>query len=291
MKKNLVYLFALAIAFTSCKKEDSTIAPSSENTNAQKAVVSPINFTKKVLVEEFVGCSYGNVPNSNYALNTIWMGNTNRVIIASMHINDVMQTSQSVPLVNSFGNSSSITLPCALINRTGNTGTRLLNYMQYNAKVQQALAQVTPCGLAITSKLSGNMAEIEVKTKFSSAVTGAFTVSAYLVHQVVNSSAANYGQANNFNSTSGHPFYGKGNPVIPYTHQHVVFRTLESLNSGRVQNSALVAGGIDVQRFNCDIPQYQMSNDCYVIAYITNNATREVINVQKVKLGMNQNWD
>ena len=170
----------------------------------------------------------------------------------------------------------------------------LLNHfrerLRVERKIQQGLAQTTPCGLAIATKLSNSMAVIDVSTKFGSTVNGSFTVSAYLVNDMITSSVANYGQANNFNGVTGHPYYGMGNPILPYTHRNVVCKTLNNMNGGKVNMSAQVIGGVDVQKFSCDI-QSQMSGDCYVIAYITNNATREVINVQKVKLGLSKNWD
>ena len=290
MKKNLFLFFALAIAFASCKKDDAVIT-SSNNDNAQRSIINPLRFTKKVLVEEFTGCSYGDVPYSNYMLNTLAANNSNRVYVAALHINDVMQTNQSIILANSFGNGSQINFPCAMIDRAGNTGTRLLNWQQYNGHIQQSLAQTAVCGLAISSRVSNSYATVEVSTKFGAITNGDYNVSVYLIHESINSSLSNYGQANNFNSMSGSPFFGKGNPILPYNHQHVVFRILNSQNGGKVNSLAQIAGGIDMQKFSFDITPNNMGNDCYVIAFITNAATREVVNVQQVKLGLNKTWD
>lgn len=290
MKKNLFFLFAIAIAFASCKKDDAVVTPS-KNENAQRGIALSLHFTKKVLVEEFVGCSYANVPYSNYLLNSISAANSNRVYVASMHVNDVMQIGQNLPLASSFCNGSSITIPCAMINRTGNTGSRLMNWQQYDGTIQQSLTQSAPCGLAISTRVRNNNAEIDVSTKFTSAITGTYSVSAYLTHESINSSATNYGQVNAFNNTANNPFFGSGNPILPYNHQNVVFKMLSAANGGKVNTAAQVSGGIDIQRFSCDITPAQMGNDCYVIAFITNMSTREVVNTQKVKLGMNKNWD
>jgi len=294
MKKNLFLLFAFAIALTSCKKDESVGTPSNPTSESTQKTSNPVlHFTQKVLVEEFVGCSYGDVPNSNYALNnyTMNMGISNTVYVASLHINDIMKINQTVPLLNSFGNGSPISIPCALVNRGAFTGSRLSSWLQYGGRIQQSLTQSASCGLAIASSIRNGHATIDVSTKFGTTLNGQYTVSAYLVREIVTMPGAGYAQANNFNSTPGNPYYGKGNPVQSYTHQHVVIKALDATNGGRVNTMVQIAGGIDTQSFSCDISPSQMGNDCYVIAYITNNATRSVVNTQKVKLGMSKTWD
>lgn len=290
MKKNLLLLFVLAIAFASCKKEDATLTPANSE-NTQRSISSGLRFTKKVLIEEFVGCSYANTPCSNYLLNSIASANSNRIYVASLHLNDVMEIGQNLPLANSFSNGNTITVPSAMINRTGNTGSRLMNWQQYNGTIQQSLAQSASCGLAISTRVGNNSTDIEVMTKFNSTLSGAYTVSAYLVHESINSNASNYGQANAFNNTTNSPFFGAGNPILPYNHQNVVFKMLTATNGGKINATAQVSGGVDTQRFSCDITATQMAKDCYVIAFITNMTTREIVNTQKVKLGMNKSWD
>ncbi len=290
MKKNLLLLFVLAIAFASCKKEDAIVTPV-DTENAQRSVSPAFHFTKKVLVEEFVGCNYANTPCSNYLLNSISAANSNRVYVASMHLNDVMEIGQNLPLANSFSNGNTITVPSAMINRTGNTGSRLINWQQYNGTIQQSLAQSTPCGLAISTRFGKNHIDIDVMTKFNCTISGAYSISAYLVHESINSNATNYGQANAFNSTPNNPFFGAGNPILPYNHQNVVFKMLTATNGGKVNTAAQVIGGIDLQKFGCDITATQVAKDSYVIAFITDMATHEVINTQKVKLGLNKSWD
>ncbi len=290
MKKNLFLLFALAIAFASCTKEESNVAPAN-NESAQKAIVPILQFTKKVLVEEFVGCSYGNAPYSSYTLNSITTNSSNRVCVASMHVNDIMQLGSNMPLISSFTNSSTLSIPCALVDRTGSSGSRVLSWSQYNSRIQQMLNQTAPCGLALNTRMNGNIVNVDVSTKFNASFAPTCNVSVYMVHETVNSALNYYGQSNAFNSVPGNPFSGKGNPILPYNHQNVLFKVMSNANAGKVNTSTQVMGGIDMQKFTCEISPTQVGSDCYIIAFITNSVTREVLNVQKVKLGMSQTWD
>ena len=289
MKKNLIFLFVLAIAISSCQKDEST-APSN-NVSTQKVISSSIRFTKKVLVEEFSGCSYGNVPNSNLMLMNIANSYVDRVYIASMHTGDAMQTQQASTLTNYYSNGSPVNIPCAMINRGASTGQRLFNYQQYQANVQQTLSQSSNCGLAINSRLVNGYVNVTVQTKFATALTGNYKVTAYLVNETVSATGSGYAQVNNFNNLVNNHFYNMGNPIQSYTHQNVVRKVLSPSFGSMVNSAALVTGGIDTKQFTCDITTGINTSNMCVIAFVTNSVTGEVLNVQRAAVGTTKMWD
>ncbi len=292
MKKNLFLLFALAIAITSCKKDNDVSVASSNNESAQKAISPQMQFTKKVLVEEFTGCTYGNAPYSDFLLNHEITSNSNRIYRASMHMSDMMQTNQSMIMYNKFCNGNAANNTCALVNRTGTTGSRMINTSQYHRYINSALQSTARCGIALSSAMSGSLITVETRTQFSGPVNCSFSTTVYLVHENITSSVINYAQANLYNNSPNNPLYGRGNPITPYTHQDVVFKVMSPANGSHVNASEeMTTGPIFTQTFNCDVSPNMIGNDCYVIAFVTNAATGEVMNVQKVKLGSDKSWD
>ena len=298
MKKNILVLSCLAAFAISCQKDEYSVnsnnsGVTSENLAPVENTAAHAGYTKRVLVEEFVGTSYGDVPEVTRILNHIVAGNPTRVFVASHHNNDILESPQTDLLVSALTNSGSAAYPSSLIDRNSVNGFRFVGASNYQTTIAQQLNQTTSCGIAISSILNNKTASIDIFEGFSSSITGDCFINVYFVEDnIALSSPANY-QANNFNNNIKSPFYHKGNPMSEYVHQHVVRSCITPSMGMKIKKGALISGGNDQQTFTYQLPENVNKNNCYIIAFVTqyiNGMPGQVLNVQMAKLGTSGTW-
>ncbi len=289
-----MYAAASGFLFTACQKEESTAPELPSGSKAATTVnVSPVpaTFIKKVLVEELTSATNGDAPQSAYDLAGVTRTNPDRIIPVSMHINDIMANVQSNRLLSTFAFSLT-NVPCALISRFSYAGNSCIPSSLYNNAVSANLQKPVECGIAINSSISGRIAQVDVHTGFANTLNSTYKVHAYLVEDKISNANPAFYQANSYNNTPGSPFYNLGNPIRNYTYQNVVRKVISSPGGDNVNPMAQVAGGSDVVTYKLDIPQkYNSNSKWYLVAFITDNTSNEVLNVQSAELGTLKDWN
>ncbi|MBL7924203.1 MAG: Omp28-related outer membrane protein [Bacteroidia bacterium] len=294
MKKLFLYAVATGFLFTACQKEDTADPSGSSGMKAASAPnVSPVpaTFVKKVMVEEFTSATNGFVPESSRDLYSSVKANPGRVYLAGLHLNDIMAHNQTNRLMSAFtpGNAS---IPCATVDRANFAGNTYLSSNQYSNAISASLLKPVTCGVAINSAITGNSAVIDIHAGFAATMPGSYKISAYLIEDRVVSGNPLFYQANAFNNMSGSPFYNAGNPITGFVHNNVVRRVLSSSMGDPINITAQVAGGSAVFNYKIDMPQKHNPNSTWkVIAFITNDVTNEIVNVQMGDLGSLQDWN
>ncbi len=294
MKKLLICAAVSGLLFTSCQKEDAQSPDSPNGSKAPTTVnVSPVpgTFVKKVLLEEFTSATNGNAPQSAMQASAVTRIDPDRVITVSMHMNDIMSTLQVNRLMSSFSSNPGLT-PSALVNRNNYGGNYCIPSTMYVNAVNGNLAKTTQCGIAINSTINGRMAQVDVHAGFANTYNGSCKLSSYLVEdKVVNANPAFY-QANAYNTTVGSPFYNQGNPIRNYTHTNVVRKVISNAAGDAINATSMVAGGKDVMTYQIDLPlKYNASSKYYIVSFITDDASNEVLNVQVALLGTLKDWN
>ena len=298
MKKNILILTCFAALAISCQKEDDSLNSTTsnrvnENANLDENTAARAGYTKRVLVEEFVGTNYGDVPEVSRILHNIVATNPTRIIVASHHNSDVLESPQTDLLVNALTTYGTTAYPSSLINRNTVNGFRFVGSSNYQTAISQELNQTANCGIAISSTVSKNTVTIDVYEGFNATVQGTCNISVYLVEDnIALSSPINY-QANNFNNNAKSPFYHKGNPMNEYMHQHVVRACVSPSMGTQIKQAALVSGGSDHQTYTYLLPENINTNNCYIVAFISksnNGIADQVLNAQIAKLGTTGTW-
>ncbi len=298
MKKNILVLSCLAAFAISCQKDEYSVnsnnsGVTSENLAPVENTAAHAGYTKRVLVEEFVGTSYGDVPEVTRILNHIVASNPARIIVASHHNNDILESPQTDLLVNALTSNGNTAYPSSLVDRSTMNGFRFIGGSNYQSAISQQLNQSTSCGVSISSTINSKTATIDVYEGFTAKINATCFINVYVVEDnIALSNPSNY-QANNFNNNNKSPFYHKGNPMSEYVHQHVVRTCITPSMGMQIKQGALISGGSDHQTFSYQLPENINKNNCSIIAFVSqsvNGMPDQVLNVQMTKLGTSGTW-
>lgn len=292
MKKQLFYI-ALALSIVSCQKDDGQDpAPAGNNTGGLNSI--PETFTQKVLLEAFTGAGQPQCTDGFVKMDNIITANSSKAIPVCIHYSDGMEIAQYTSLSGTYSNGNPMTIPSAMLNRTASLSQVILNRTQWQSNFDVLKVKTAKCGLAIETGINGTTANISVHTGFNQALTGNYTLTVYLLEDNVSGTGVMYDQRNSYNTTTGHPYYGLGDPIAGFQHDNVLRKVLSAPLGDAISTSALVHGGGEIKTYSTSISGYK-SGDLSVVAFITKNGasatTYEIMNVQKVQLGNTKSWD
>lgn len=243
---------------------------------------SEINFTKRVLIEDYTGT---------------WCGFCPRLVVA---IDRVMeQTSYAVPVAihrsssnpndanfDPFNFDSSIVealpgipagYPKGMLNRT----IRWTPLEQNNVPMAIALTQGEnpKLGLALKPSIQNNQLTIEVKGKFAQNFENLRLVVYVLENGLI------YDQVNYTN------FFGAQNPIPNFVHDHVLRACLTHLLGDPIPNSQTTTGSTFSRTFQVAVPSNISDiNKIEFVAFIS-NADHRALNVRKAYLNEDQDFE
>jgi hypothetical protein len=137
---------------------------------------------------------------------------------------------------------------------------------------------------------------VDVTATFRAAVSGDFRLNCYVVEDsVVGPNNSQYNQVNYYNTVSGHPYQGAGNPIIGFVHRHVLRATLGGPwgTAGSIP-ATTTDGGVYTQNYTYTIPASYGTvtanpNKMYVVyaiqEYNASTNGRPVHNAMQQKIG------
>ena len=291
--KNALLILALAISLTSCKKDDTSEPAPAGNAGSGLGTV-PSQFTQKVLLETYTGAGQPQSTDGFVKLSNITTVNSSKAIPVNIHFSDGMEIAQYTTLTNSYSNGNPMTFPSAMVNRTASLGQVILNRTQWQSNFDVAKAKTAKCGLAIESSISGNNATIIVHCGFNQTLAGNYTVTTYLTEDNITGSGSMYDQRNSYNNSSGHPYFGTGDPILSFNHNQVLRKVLSAPLGDPITGSNLATNGKQIFNYTTSITGFK-SSDLYVVSFInkvgSTSTDHEIMNVQRVKVGNTQSWD
>ena len=292
--KHLSLIISLAfMALTSCKKDDSSESYSAIPTNNGTSSV-PAIFTQKVLLETFTGAGQPQCPDGFIKIDNLVSINSTKAIPVYIHYNDAMEIAQYTTLQSTFANGMAPQFPSGMINRTPSLGMVIFNRTQWQSNFDVAKVQPAKCGIAISTSISGTIASVAVHSGFNEALSGSYNLTVYLLENNVSGLGLNFDQRNSYNTVTGHSYFGLGDPIMGFKHNYVLRKVSSSALGDAIESSYIKVGGEDIKNYSIPINGFN-SNELYVVAFISKTGTtitdREIMNVQRVKLGSTQNWD
>lgn len=297
MKKLMLFAAVSGMLFTACQKEEtpskdaSTYEVRSSPTQISNVSPVPATFQKKILIEEFVSVTNGNVPQASDATSRIAGNNPGRVYTVEMHVSGIMNHQHANKMYNGL-TPGTPSVPSCMVSRLRNNGSLFMNPNSISAMVNSTLQQSVGCGLAHQSTISGNSATVNVHCGFSASYIGNYRLNVYLVEDAVMSSNPSFSQANAGNTDPSNAYYNMGNPINGYLHKNVLRRVATSSFGNAINPVVMVPGGKEVQTFRFDLPaRYYSQSNYNVVTFITEATSNEVINVQVGRLGTTKDWN
>lgn len=306
MKKAIYLLYCgsiMLLLFSGCKKKEVSgcMDSTASNYNADATVddgsceynvgIPPASFTKKVLIEEFTGAWCGYCPDGATRISDLEEANTGKIVAVAVHEGDGMETSQYSTLDSEFNNTG---FPSGMVDRVPYNGEVAMNRGYWETVAENQLGNTADCGLAIKSTVSGSTATIEVHAAFNTALTDDIRLTVYVLEDEVTGSGSDYDQRNYYDTDSSSPFYGLGDPIVGYEHNHVLREVSSDALGDVISAGDLVVGGEFIQTYTVNVTGYDQSHT-KIVAFVnkigTTYDTHEVLNAQEVALGKTQDWD
>ena len=298
MKNLLLSLTIISALFTACKKETGDEAtPAMDNSDKQAVTIGqvPATFTKKAFIENFTSAANGKCPETDALVANMITNNPGRVIAASIHTGDVMETSFMQTVKGHFNNGVAPGAGCYMISRVPVGNKVFISNQQMQAATNKSFNLAAKCGLAINSNIIGRKAYVQVHAGFNQTLTGTHNLTVYLVEDNISKPGKGYDQINNYNNTPSSAYFNLGNPIVGYTHNHVLRLVVTNGLGNAINPNKMIAGGIELQTFVFDLPGTINLSNASIIAFVNKPGatptTHEVLNVQICKLGSMKPWD
>lgn len=146
------------------------------------------------------------------------------VIVLRHHSNDGMVNNQSQLVLSKF---NKLGYPTASIDRKlfSPSQTDIYIHRQHWSSSVSTQLQVSPT-FDVTLTYNYNPAtrviSATVTGKALTSITGDYRTNLYIVEDSVTGTGSQYDQKNLYNTTSGHPYFGKGDPIVGFNHMNVV---------------------------------------------------------------------
>lgn len=195
--------------------------------------------TRRVIVEEFTGAWCQFCPDGAVVLDQLEQQNGDMLAIASVHSSDQMEFNDGIR--TAFNVSS---YPSAQVDRKFFDGEAKIPFSrgQWATRVTSQLNEFSPVlvNTGSTFDTQSRNLTVDVEVFSTDYAAGDLRVILYIVEDSVIGSGTGYDQVNYYNTQSGHPYSGAGNPIVGYPHRH----TLRSLPNGTMGDDQLLPATI-----------------------------------------------
>jgi hypothetical protein len=181
-----------------------------------------------------------------------------------------------------------------MINRTASLGLLFFNRTQWQSNFDVDKVKTANAGLALETSFTGTTATIKVHSGFNATLSGTYNLTVYLTEDNVGGTGNQFDQRNSYNTSAGHPYFGLGDPILNFKHNSVLRKVVSAPMGDLISSANIGSGKEDEKTYSVNIAGYD-SSKLSVVAFITKAGstpiTQEVLNVQRVTLGQNKNWD
>lgn len=205
---------------------------------------------QKCVMERYTGNWAGYEPDAAAILEDILQTN-DKVIPVSIHNGDSMEITDGIFLQSFY----CIGYPTATFNRLDQAISRA----SWASAVSSILVPPSSATVSFDSvwfNSASRQLDIDLRVTFTGTESGNMRFNCIVVEDGVIDFGIGYDQVNYYNTTSGHPYFGAGNPIIGYVHRFVAREYLGgAFGTGGVIPSAVSFGSTYVQHYTYVIPE------------------------------------
>ncbi len=278
MKNSSLFLFGIFVAFTFAACDEIT-GPYTEEVNVTEG-------GRKVLLEDFTGHNCGNCPPAGLEatkLDSIYKG---RVIVVATHCSFFADTNKNGKLsynfktpvgdeLDKFFNIETAGLPKGMVNRQAKDGdygifsNRLLNYTEWGSSIAMELNKKVAVNLSLSKNYDTLNRNLNLEVEIEYLEKG--NINQQLVVYLVEDSIINWQKWSDVY-------------VPDFVHRHVLRKSLNGAWGDRLSGSVKSAGKIISKSYATSISIKYNHKHCYIVAFVQNNLTKEVLQVEEIKL-------
>lgn len=253
----------------------------------------PQDFTRKILMEEHSGTWCGWCPLAKETSKKLTVNP--RVISVEVHYDDEMTADKSkvfTPLKNKYGYPA---WPSGMVNRRKSIvgSTFIIGESDWAANVTDLLkTEKLTAGIAIESTLNGNDLTILSHVKVQTPTDETYGLGMYLVEdKVAGFPQANYASRNTL--FQKYEAYSLPSMIENILHENVARDAIAPLIGGlNIPAAASKKAKVYKKLFKITLPSsIQVKENCQIIAFLINQKTNEIVNVQLAAVGQVKDWD
>ena len=255
--------------------------------SAEAAQPAPL-LVQRAMLEDFTGQYCGNCPRAGVVVAALKQQHGERLVVLEDHVTDYFagpkatepkyQTDFRVPVVSqelddAFG-LSQLGLPKGAVSRTPRAGTSsaVLDYADWGNAVATQLAQTPQQELRLTKLYNpaSRRLRLKVNARYLTPQPGrTFRLGIYVSEDSLLGWQKDYSR----------------NPAdVPnYAHRHVLRSALRG-TFGQVLTASPVAGQSTATYLTYELPTQWQDKHCAIVAFLSDNATKQVVQVTEVKI-------
>ncbi len=289
MKKNILNLCILLITiqiifiFSSCEKVKN---PYAKNTSPGGGPTETL--VRKILIEDYTGHTCGNCPAAAVTIETIKALYPGQIISMSVHVENFALPGQP-PFNDDFrttvGNDYDVFFkptgfPIGMVNRKDySSGGQWKDVAKWQTIIDTLAKRAPDADIKITNNYntSSRVLTTSIRSKFLSALGGKYKLAVLLTEDSIIAPQKDYSKAPNVD-------------ILNYVHHFVLRNTISSTSFGDDLNSQSVAVGDSIIKpYTYTLPatykgRVPNENQCYVVAYIYDASTYEIIQADQKKI-------
>lgn len=283
VNKKTIFIFMFFITFSMLflshcdkikppyKKEENTI-----ETTVTFPPVSPDTLFRKILIEEYSAQQCQNCPSQGHVpLAQLLELYGKKIVAVCIHAGTLarpdlippfdydFRTELGTKLYNQYVLAEGSGIPCAVINRSQFNGNYSLYNTQWNSAIQNIDTQLI-AGIQIINEFENNLLKTHIKSTFYQSITQKIILSVILIENQIVS-----------------PQLDGSTIIDAYVHQHVLRTEINGIDGAYLSQDGFV------QQDSAYYKSYQLNfvekdwkkNNCYVIAFLHDEITKEIIQV------------
>ena len=273
MKKIYILVFLLILGFTGCDVIDPPYT--------QGGDIDVDTTKKKVLIEDFTGFRCGNCPEAGEVAHEIAVEYKGQVIQMAIHAGALaIPTPQRTyefrtPVGNDIASYFNLpATPYGMVNRTAFGGNALLAPNTWASAVVNEASKLADVKITLSGNYNSasNTIILDAQLKFIKAGTADMYLAAYIVED----SIVQYQRDDRLPDVH----------VLNYVHNHVLRGSMNGTWGEQISEFVIPAGTILSKNIQYKIPDGKdwVPKNLSIIAVVQNNTTKEILQVEKLKL-------
>lgn len=245
--------------------------------------------TIKVVLEEFTGAWCGWCPDGAVIMEELITANPNNVIGISVHDGDGMEYAEGIR--SEFGVSA---YPNGMVDRKVFPGEADEPHSRsaWTANVNTQLTRYTPVEVSVSHTYDAVTRTIvaTVTADFVDFAAGDMRFVMAITEDNVTGTGSGYDQVNYLNTTAGHTYEGAGDPMVGFSHGHVLRANEPGVfgNAGIIPSPA-APGSTYSETFTYVIPASYDENEISIVGFVSYSnpvvGEREILNADQQHLG------
>ncbi len=250
--------------------------------------VDPAGFagsTNKVLVDDFTGHLCGYCPRGHVIAAGLKEQYGDNIVVVAVHASGHARvvpflgfgydfnTAMGTALENHYRGEPTTGYPIGMVQRRNWGGGPLVDKVAWGTKVAAVLAEAPKLSIALNTTYDPNDHTVQVQAQLEYFTTG--TAEHYIVAVITEDSIIS--KQENYDTDSSY--------VTRYVHNHVLRGTITPGTWGLpIKGNRIVLGEKFDLTFDAALNPDWVPANCHVVVYVHDNATKEILQVEEVKL-------